>query len=95
VLSLGSCHLGVELALALGTYRAALLGLGFADLLDDNTDHVLLKILLVLQQCSFTLFEALFALLVVVFESLDVLVLLVCNDARVVELGFGVGELLL
>jgi hypothetical protein len=55
---------------------------------------VLLKILLVLQQCSFTLFEALFALLVVVFESLDVLVLLVCNDARVVELGFGVGELL-
>jgi hypothetical protein len=56
---------------------------------------VLLKILLVLQQCSFTLFEALFALLVVVFESLDVLVLLVCNDARVVELGFGVGELLL
>jgi hypothetical protein len=56
---------------------------------------VLLKILLVLQQCSLTLFEALFALLVVVFESLDVLVLLVCNDARVVELGFGVGELLL
>jgi hypothetical protein len=55
---------------------------------------VLLKILLVLQQCSLTLFEALFALLVVVFESLDVLVLLVCNDARVVELGFGVGELL-
>jgi hypothetical protein len=32
---------------------------------------------------------------VVVFESLDVLVLLVCNDARVVELDFGVGELLL
>ncbi|KAA8611845.1 hypothetical protein PtrV1_13721 [Pyrenophora tritici-repentis] len=92
------CDIGnllVELSFALLANGVPLLGLGLAYLLNNDADHVLLKILLVLLQRLLAGLELLGALLVVLLKTPHMLILGSSNALGFVKVGFGVGELLL